>query len=244
MKYYIYKFIYILLLTYNGQFYQTTGAKMSIAYDESGYELSTSEKQLLDSVFTNSETTLRNLLPALPDSVHIEVRFTETDLRVVDGVTGRADKGDPLGELVVIISTTYPGGVTEAAKDGLASVVYHEFHHLSTGWTMQSSHKRKGIMDAVIKEGLAVVFAETYTGQKQEGNQYPDVVEKWVKEIIDLPADANYMHWVSGEHPDGRVSIGYKAGKYIIDEAIRRSGKSILELSLLEDGVILKLAGF
>lgn len=99
-------------------------------------------------------------------------------------------------------------------------------------------------MDAVIKEGLAVVFAETYTGQKQEGNQYPDGVEKWVKEIIDLPADANYMHWVSGEHPDGRVSIGYKAGKYIIDEAIRRSGKSILELSLLEDGVILKLAGF
>jgi hypothetical protein len=45
-----------------------------------------------------------------------------------------------------------------------------------------------------------------------------------------------------GEHPDGRNSIGYRVGRYIVHQATANSGKSILELSELTPDEILALA--
>jgi len=54
--------------------------------------------------------------------------------------------------------------------------------------------------------------------------------------------DADYSTWMMGEHPDGRNSIGYRVGRYIVHQAIANSGKSILELSGLAPNEILRLA--
>ena len=44
-------------------------------------------------------------------------------------------------------------------------------------------------------------------------------------------------------HPDGRRWIGYKVGTYIVDEAIKRSEKSVIELTQMECTDIIDAAG-
>lgn len=67
--------------------------------------------------------------------------------------------------------------------------------------------------------------------------------DAWVKEIQALPKNANYGDWMF-IHPDGRESIGYRAGNYLIKKAMKRSGKNILELSNLSVQRIYELAGY
>jgi hypothetical protein len=47
-----------------------------------------------------------------------------------------------------------------------------------------------------------------------------------------LPTDANYGQWMN-QHTDGRFSIGYRTGKYVVKKAMAVSGKNILDLSRL-----------
>lgn len=89
-----------------------------------------------------------------------------------------------------------------------------------------------------------MVFAEEYTGIRHDVNAYPDEAEHWVEEILQHPKDAENNHWVSGEHPDGRAFIGYRAGNYLIRKAMKESGKSVLELSALNPAEIFELAGY
>ncbi|MDN3643087.1 hypothetical protein QWY87_10265 [Lutimonas halocynthiae] len=46
------------------------------------------------------------------------------------------------------------------------------------------------------------------------------------------------------EHPDGRTYIGYRTGNFLARQAMKKSGKSILELSNLMPKEIIKLAGY
>ena len=86
------------------------------------------------------------------------------------------------------------------------------------------------------------MFAETYTDEYfGEAYDYPENADEWLDEILALPEDANYMHWVSGFHPDGRGVIGYRVGRYIIHQAAKISGKNILELSRLSPDEILEI---
>ncbi len=90
--------------------------------------------------------------------------------------------------------------------------------------------------------GLASVFAETYTDEYfAEAYDYPEQAAEWLDEIMQLPLDANYNHWVSGFHPDGRSVIGYRLGRYVVHEAMRKTGKNILEVSEMTPDAILQL---
>ncbi|MEO2051304.1 MAG: hypothetical protein ABGX00_06035 [Allomuricauda sp.] len=71
----------------------------------------------------------------------------------------------------------------------------------------------------------------------------PEIAHQWMLEILDLPVTANYQHWMF-EHPDGRMSIGYRTGNYLIRKAMDKSGKDILELSKETPSNILMLAGY
>lgn len=217
---------------------------LRVTFEEDSLTFDPRQKQLIQNKIGSSERHIRFLLPELPDAIHISVSQVDWDLGIVGGVSGRSDSHAPAGEVVVWISRTYPGGIEAAVEAGLNSTLYHEFHHLARGWTINGNRFGPGIHIAAVNEGLAVVFAETYTGSKQEGNQYPDSVRSWVEEILQLPVDADYQQWVSGYHPDGRSFIGYRAGNYIIRDAMQRSGKGILELSKYSPKTILRLAGF
>ena len=162
-------------------------------------------------------------------------------LDIVGGVFGRAEAP---GLVTINLSTASKGGVIGSAKNALESSVFHEFHHLAMGWTMTENKygNPAGIPIATVNEGLASVFSETYTEQYfAKAMGYPEDVHSWIAEILALQIDANYSHWVSGFHPDGRTVIGYRLGRYVVHQAQKESGKGILELSKLEPMEILSL---
>ena len=189
-------------------------------------------------IIERSEQGVRSLLPGLPLQIKVTIMPIDRDLRDVGGVTGRADTAN---EVVVYISTLYEGGISAAAQTGLAATIYHEFHHLARGWTIEGNKFGPGIVTAAINEGLANVFSETYTKTAFEGNAYPNDVKEWFEEVLTLPLDANYNQWMN-EHPDGRIAIGYRVGSYIIHQAMTATNRSILELSNISPDDILVLA--
>jgi hypothetical protein len=210
-----------------------------VQFDPSGVvEVPQDVKDLVRATAAEVARSVDDLLPGLGDRIRVTVVTIDRDLSSVGGVAGRADAP---GEVVIEMSAAYPGGLREAARDGLTSVIYHEFHHLVRGWTIRENRFGRGIPNAVVNEGLASVFADTYSGTSFERFEYPENASEWLEELLELPLDADYNTWMN-EHPDGRLAMGYRTGRYVVHEALRRSGRSILELSALSPEAILALA--
>jgi len=202
---------------------------------------SNDEKQLIKDLVTHAEKEVRVLLPTLPGAIEVTAIVIDRNIDIVGGVSGRAEAP---GKVLIEFSSVYPGGISAAAKDALSSTIFHEFHHLARGWTIQRNQFGPGIPVAAVNEGLAAVFAEEYTGVYfEQAYSYPENAAAWLEEILALPVDADYSTWMMGKHPDGRNSIGYRVGRYIVHQAAANSGKGILELSKLAPDEILGLAG-
>jgi uncharacterized protein YjaZ len=99
----------------------------------------------------------------------------------------------------------------------------------------------ESLMDRVISEGMATAFERDFAGATYPWGQYPDDVAAWVTELMALPKDAPRDHWMS-RHPDGRRWIGYKAGTYLVDRAIKASGKSAAELVSASTEDVIRMA--
>jgi hypothetical protein len=210
-----------------------------VRYDPSGVaEVPQDVRELVRATASEVARSVNDLLPGLDERIRVTVVTIDRDLDPVGGVAGRADAP---GEVLIELSVRYPGGVGAAVRSGLPSVLYHEFHHLVRGWTIRENRFGPGIPVAMVNEGLASVFADTYSGTTFERFDYPDNVAEWLDELLELPVDADYNMWMN-DHPDGRVAMGYRTGRYVIHEALRRSGRSILELSELSPEAILALA--
>jgi len=218
-------------------------AKVDVAFQEDSLKFTESQKVFISKVIIKSEDEVRKLLPNLPDSIKVIVENVDWNLDIVNGVTGRTETNHP--PLVLVqISNNYKGGVIDSVFQGIKSTIFHEFHHLSRGWAIQDNKFSYGIPNAMVNEGLAVVFTEIYTGNIIDVNSYPKEADSWVKEILALPLDADYAQWVMGEHPDGRTYIGYRTGNFLARQAMKKSAKSILKLSNLMPNEIIKLAGY
>lgn len=218
-------------------------ANVDVVFQEDSLKFTEPQKVFIREVISNSEKEVRALLPKLPDSIKVIVEAVDWNLDIVSGVTGRTETNNP--PLVLVqISHNYNGGVIDSVYQGIKSTIFHEFHHLSRGWAIQDNKFSYGIPNAMVNEGLAVVFTEVYTGNINEVNSYTDEADNWVKEILALPLDASYSDWVMGEHPDGRTYIGYRTGNFLVRKAMIKSRKTILELSELMPNEIIKLAGY
>lgn len=181
---------------------------------------------------------VRELFPDLADQVTVAVARVARDLSSVGGVSGRAEAP---GEILIELQDGYPGGLS-AQTPALRQALFHELHHLVRGWTIRENAFGPGIAIAAVNEGLAEVFAEEQTGSVLEANEYPANVDEWAAEIQTLPVDADYGEWMF-EHPDGRLAIGYRTGRYIIHQAMANSGMTVLELTEVPPREILELAG-
>ncbi len=126
----------------------------------------------------------------------------------------------------------------ETIVSGVRYGVYHEMNHAAR---FNISIYHVTFLDTCIMEGLATVFTRDYAGEKALWAKYPKNVEDWMREIIDKNDLFAWQHY-SFKHPDGRQWIAYKVGTYIIDQAMKRSGKSVIELTQIECAEILKLA--
>lgn len=115
----------------------------------------------------------------------------------------------------------------------------HEMNHAAR-YNIPIWHNN--FLDSCILEGLATVFEREHCNYIPLWSKYPKEVSDWLGEIrakLDTLDRNEYMF----EHPDGRKWIGYKVGTYIVDEAMKQSGKSIVELTQMECADILALAG-
>lgn len=231
----------VVLNTTNAQEAKIEG--LNLVYVEKSIDFSKSEKDLIHKTISKCEKEIRQLLPELPKNIKVIIEAMPRSIDQVGGTTGRAQKRIPDGEVYVYISSVYPGGIEAAVKASMSYTIHHEFHHLARGWTMEKNKFGPGIDIAMVNEGMAVVFAEIYTKQILKGNQPPKESEDWIKEILELPKDANYNTWMN-QHPDGRLGIGYRSGNYLIRKAMKKSGKSIIDLSKLQPKEILTLAGY
>jgi uncharacterized protein YjaZ len=119
------------------------------------------------------------------------------------------------------------------------STVLHEMNHAAR---YNKNIWHKSAIDMCIIEGLATVFERDHTDSKPLWGEYDSkVIEDWVKEVSGLK-DGMLSEEYRFKHKDGRKWIGYKVGSYIIDEAVKNSGKSVIDLTQMECSEILKLA--
>ena len=204
------------------------------------HEVGNEEQRHIIDIIAGSERKIRALLPDLPNDISVTVTFVDKDFNHWGTSMGLNGRADAPGVVTFDISTRFPGGISEVVNKNLALLVFHEFHHLARGWTISGNKFGQGIPIATVNEGLAVVFSEQYAAGTFEKLACPENGELWLTEIMTLATDASYGQWMN-QNTDGRFSIGYRTGKYVVKKAMAVSGKNILDLSRLSPDEILAL---
>ncbi|NVK25741.1 MAG: hypothetical protein HWE10_12505 [Gammaproteobacteria bacterium] len=234
-------FFYVSVFAYASSL---PGENPNIIFEYNNKKLTEAEKTQLESIIKFAERDVRAFFPKMTKQLVFTIDTVDWNLDIVGGITGMATHHDPVGKIKLMLSEHGKGGFSDAIEKGLRSTVLHELHHVASGWAIEDNLFGPGIHIAAANEGLATVFAELLSGQSFDMLLDSDNVDEWVKEILTLPSNANYMHWVSGEHPDGRMFIGYKAGRHLIYQAMLNTNKSIIELSREPISSLYKYAGY
>lgn len=189
-------------------------------YTVDGYTFSDAEKRAVRAVAQDTTLEVRRWLPALPELVRLKVQPG----RDVIPETGEGASAFPPD---TIYWTVDPKNAAETIEHQLRPTLFHELHHL----VRDAKVPRETILDAAISEGMATVFERDYAGGAAPWGNYPAEVASWAAELRALPASASRQEWLF-RHPDGRRWIGFKVGTYLVERALRSSGKALPELVL------------
>ncbi|HKP59735.1 MAG TPA: DUF2268 domain-containing putative Zn-dependent protease [Polyangiales bacterium] len=211
----------------------SNGVKVEF-FEIDGQRLSASEQRSVERIARTTLDELRRLpLPGLPDEVVIRVQ-PGNEVIPETGETGTAVVPNTI---VWIVDPRHPGGVEQVARTWLRASLYHELHHL----VRDAAIDRSSMLDVAVTEGMATAFERDYAGVHAPWGDYPADVDQWVEQLRALPKTAERKPWLLG-HPDGRRWIAYKVGTYLVDRALRASGKSPAELVIRPTEEILQLA--
>lgn len=197
------------------------------------YEFSRAERRIIQRIADKAASDARVHLPDLPKKLTLRV---ESGSDVVPEI-GAGGTAIPPDWVRWTVDTTRPEGVTAIANTGLRAALFHEFHHLVRG----TKGVPQKLMDHVIFEGMATAFERDFAGARPLWGSYPANVPEWVAELMALGPDAKHREWLF-KHPDGRRWIGYKAGTYLVDEAMKQSGRSSADLVFIGTSDVMKLA--
>lgn len=204
-------------------------------YIEDGYRFSPTERDTIETLGDATIPEVRRFLPTLPNELILKV-YPGTD---VIPETGEAGSIASTNRVFWIVNPHRAEGVVGIARRELRGTLFHELHHLVRSQTEQPVT----LMQRVVAEGLATVFERDMAGMPAPWGKYPPNVLDWVNELLALPSDTQTREWMS-RHSDGRRWIGYKAGAYIAEQAMKASGKSAAELANVPTAEVLRLAGF
>jgi len=139
------------------------------------------------------------------------------------------------------ISLTIPKGKINYAD--LKGVLYHEIHHTVRGYSGYQE-KKHYLLNSLFSEGLAVAFEfEKQPKNKKYAEYTLALVRKWLPKTKKELFRKHYSHavWFLG---DGRPNrLGYKLGKYLVDQInkhhpelshkdlVQKDAKDLLKLS-------------
>ena len=169
---------------------------------------------------------IRSLLPTLPEDVTIHWFSGGPLLILAEGVGGFAYD---LDSITLVYDPEFPD--KEKQLQYLKGKDYHESFHLVQGYVGSADHSALLPIGGAIYEGAATVFERERAGTDPSYGQYPDedVVNEWIKEIKTLTPDYDRKAW-EGFHPEKKQAhILYKAGTYIVDEALKNSPDLTIE---------------
>jgi hypothetical protein len=204
-----------------------------IFYVYDGYTFSQAEQSTIRTIAEAAARDAKRLLPDLPAQLIIRVN---PGTKVIEEIgVGVA----PTAPNVVywMVDPRRKGGVIAVADAHLRPTLFFAFHRLARlKHVTAATH-----MDHVIDAGMAAAFERDFGGQIYPWAQYPADVVKWAEEIAILPTTADFNAWMS-RHPDGRRWIGIRAGTYLVDRAMKISGKSSAQLVSVPTDEILRLA--
>lgn len=192
--------------------------------------------QLIQSIADQAEKDVRKSLPSLEDDIYLELT---TGTEVIDST----------GELGIALDTNRmrwvvnpeAGAVDQIIRHHLRRTFFHEAHHLARGWARYAVDEPITIMDAAVAEGLASAYQRDFGGSGVAWSSFPEDIGSWVAEVLALENAKDYHQWMF-QHKDGRRLIGYRVGLYVVDKAIKNSGKSAADLVHTPTQTILKLA--
>ena len=204
-----------------------------VFYAHDGYTFSHAERRAIEAIAAAAVRDARPLLRDLPPDIVVRVN-PGTQVMPDTGQTGTFA---PPNVVYWTVDPASHGGVTAIAERQLRSTLLHELHHLARAQT----HVTRALMDSVIAEGLATAFERDHGNAPTPWGDYPEEVGDWVEELLALPPDAPRDPWMS-RHPDGRRWIGYKAGTYLVDRAMRASGRSAAGLATASTADVIEMA--
>lgn len=203
-----------------------------------GRYFSKDARQVIAEICGNAEPEIRALLGDLHENIELAC---QTGPFVIPE-TGEMGAAIAFNRVGWTVNPDLPGGVAAVARAQLRSTLFHELHHVARGWVMYGGAAPGSFMEGVVSEGLATVFERGFGGWEPPWGEYPEDVEEWVAELLELPTSAPYSDWMF-RHPDGRRWIGYRAGTYIADQAILASGRSAADLVHTATEEILRMSG-
>ena len=194
--------------------------------------------ELIESIANKTEQEARHYLPMLDGDIYLEVVVDEN----VIPSTGELGIAMDTNRIRWIVSPNVKS-VKTVINNHLRSTLLHEMHHLARGWTRMSVDYPIRIIDAAVAEGLASVFQRDFGNNTIPWGKPHENIDDWVKEILALKNAKDYEQWMF-QHNDGRRFIGYRVGTYLVDQAVKNSGKSAAELVLTPTDTILEYAGY
>jgi predicted Zn-dependent protease DUF2268 len=203
-------------------------------YFADGYRFSQTERRAIEDIAESTAIETRRALPSLPRGLVVRV-YAGKDVIPETGET--ASTVSP-ATVIWVVNPAHKGGVLPVVHTWLRATLLHEFHHLVRSQTITST----SLMDEVITEGMATVFERDVAGVSPPWGMYPEDVADWVNELIALPPGAGSSYWVRARHPDGRRWIGMRAGTYLVDRAIKASGKSAADLVAVSTEEVVDIA--
>lgn len=208
---------------------------MKIFFAESSYQIPDEFRLRYETELKNAYEGASSLLPFSSKHINFFVQPREYDLIDETNDHGKTHNSDFLE--MAFNPTLDEAGLNAIIAD-IKPTVFHEMNHAAR-WNIPIWHTT--FLDDCIMEGLANVFAREYTQETAPWADYgQEDVAAWLKEIQDAGENIKYDEYMF-KHSDGRRWIGYKVGTYIVDEAIKKSGKSITGLTAMECADILKL---
>jgi len=214
---------------------------VAVEFGSGADSFSAADREIIRAIAEATVEEVRRIIPELPD----DIKLTASAGPEVIPETGDAAAALEPGHVLWVVDPSRPGGVENIAREHLRASLFHELHHLARGYVMIGADAPISLMDAVVSEGLATVFSRDFADDRPPWGLYPPDVRDWVEELlaVRIPDGESYQDWLY-DHPDGRRWIGYRAGTWVVDQAVAASGLSAAQLVSTPTDEILRLAGF
>ena len=190
----------------------------------------------IDAIHNGFDPT-KDLLPSLSDQLNIAVRPYFQGIIPEYGTGARTWDAE---FIELWFDKTVPHGA-QKTLESLERSVFHECNHAAR-WNRIAEDPR--LLEGAISEGLATVFERDHARYQPLYGIYEDdaTMYSWLAEIIAADSDWSKRNELFFDHKDGRRWIGYKTGTWAVDKAIKKSGNSVVELTIMSADEIIELA--